>query len=425
MPEFQAVRGMNDITPEKIPYWQCVEAAACAALSDFAFQEIRFPIVESTALFKRSVGSVTDIAQKEMYTFDDRNGDSLSLRPEGTAGCVRAGIENGLFYNQIQKLWYHGPMFRHERPQKGRYRQFSQLGAEIVGVSSPDADIELILLSFTMWRSLELENDLTLELNTIGTKEERETYCVALVDFCKAHFDDLDDDSRERLDKNPLRILDSKNPAMKALLENAPTLDAYLGDESKSRFAHVRAGLDALNIPYHVNPCLVRGLDYYCHTVFEWTTNELGAQGTVCAGGRYDGLVEQLGGKPAPAVGFAMGYERLVLMVEKRKKLYSDVDVYICALGDLAEKEKFQAACRLRADELLAVKMDLAGGSMKSQMKRAEKSHARWTVIITDDHLKNSLYQLKDMQTGKLQPMEWADLESLIDEQMAEFMFGD
>ena len=310
MAKLQAIRGMNDILPAQTSTWQALEAAFHRVVNRFGYQEIRFPVLEQTQLFKRSIGEVTDIVEKEMYSFDDRNGDNLSLRPEGTAGCVRAADQHGLLYNQQQRLWYQGPMFRHERPQKGRYRQFQQFGVEAFGMSGPDIDAELIQLSADLWRELDIAEALVLQINNIGASAERKAFGAALTAYLEAHSERLDDDARNRLYSNPLRILDSKNPDMQALLAEAPVLADYVSEESVSHFEELKALLSNAGVAFEVNPRLVRGLDYYNNCVFEWVTDSLGAQGTVCGGGRYDGLVEQLGGKPTVAAGFAMGAER-------------------------------------------------------------------------------------------------------------------
>jgi histidyl-tRNA synthetase len=311
-----AIRGMHDILPEQTPLWQKTEQIIREVLNSYSYQEIRLPIVEKTELFKRSIGEVTDIVEKEMYTFDDRNGDSLTLRPEGTAGCLRACLEHGLLHGQTHRLWYLGQMFRHERPQKGRYRQFYQLGVETYGMATPDIDAEVILLSDRLWKRLGIRDKVTLELNSLGTVAERAAYREKLVEYFKAHFDALDEDSKRRLETNPLRILDTKNPAMQDLVKNAPELMDYLGEDSRAHFDTLKAHLDSLKVSYQINTRLVRGLDYYGKTVFEWVTTELGSQGTICAGGRYDGLIEQLGGKENYAIGFALGMERLLALVE-------------------------------------------------------------------------------------------------------------
>lgn len=366
------------------------------------------PIVEQTDLFKRSIGEVTDIVEKEMYTFDDRNGDSLTLRPEGTAGCVRAAEEHGLLFNQTRRLWYTGPMFRHERPQKGRYRQFHQIGVECFGMAGPDIDAELLMLTARLWKELGLAEHTRLELNSIGTSEARRVYRDALVEYLSQFKSELDADSQRRLDTNPLRILDSKDPSTRKILENAPVLDAYLDDESREHFDRLRALLDAAGIDYTVNPALVRGLDYYGKTVFEWITDSLGAQGTVCAGGRYDGLVEQLGGKPTRAVGFAMGVERLILLLETLDLIPAHVnnhaDVYVTAMGEGAVASALALADELRAALPEAtVVSHCGGGSFKSQMKKADKSGAQYAVILGDNEVANGTAGLKPLRSDEQQ----------------------
>ncbi len=402
MSKIQAIRGMNDLLPEQSAKWQYLEASAKQVLAQYGFREIRTPIVEQTELFKRSIGEVTDIVEKEMYTFADLNGDSLTLRPEGTASCVRAGIEHGLLFNQTQKLWYAGPMFRHERPQKGRYRQFHQIGAECFGFTDADADAELIMLTARLWRQLGLADHVQLELNTLGLAEERKAFRQALVDYLTPIASQLDEDSQRRLHSNPMRILDSKNAQTQALLAEAPSLRDFLGEASRNHFDILLQHLDAAGIKYVINSRLVRGLDYYCHTVFEWTTQSLGAQGTVCAGGRYDGLVEQLGGKPCPGVGFAMGVERLVLMLEALQgfgsELDAQADVYVVAAGTGATAKAFELAERLRDQSRLRVMQNLGGGSFKSQMKKADKSQARVALIIGEDELANAQVIIKPLQ---------------------------
>lgn len=354
MSKIKAIRGMNDILPDQTPVWQYLEGTVKAVLGRYGYSEIRMPIVEQTDLFKRSIGEVTDIVEKEMYTFDDRNGESLTLRPEGTACCVRAGEEHGLLYNQTQRFWYQGPMFRYEKPQKGRYRQFHQIGVEAFGMAGPDIDAEIILMSAALWRKLGMESAVTLQLNSLGSNEARAAYRSALVEYLNRHVDQLDEDSRRRLESNPLRILDSKDPGTRKLLEDAPLLSDYLDEESATHFEQLCAMLDAAGVRYEVNPYLVRGLDYYCKTVFEWVTDRLGAQGTVCAGGRYDGLVKQLGGKPTPAVGFAMGVERLILLLETLELVPEQVrqtfDLYLAAEQKGLQAEVIQLAEQLRRD---------------------------------------------------------------------------
>jgi histidyl-tRNA synthetase len=377
----QAVRGMNDLLPEVAAHWRRAEAVARDVLHAYGYHEIRLPVVERTELFARSIGEHTDIVEKEMYTFEDRNGDKLTLRPEGTAGCVRAGIENGLLYNQVQRFWYAGPMFRHERPQKGRYRQFHQIGVETFGLAGPDIDAELILLTARLWQRLGL-NDLKLELNTLGTPAARAVYRERLVSYLRQHVDALDDDSRRRLEANPMRVLDSKNPALQNILRDAPSLLEYVDDESRVHFEALRRLLDGAGIAYVVNPRLVRGLDYYTRTVFEWTTDRLGAQAAVCAGGRYDGLVELLGGKATPAIGFALGLERLIDLVMQTGQTASDdaPQAYVI-IGDNAVLSDAMRLAEALRDRGLRVEVNCGSGSLKSQLKRADKSGARYGLL--------------------------------------------
>jgi histidyl-tRNA synthetase len=387
----QAIRGMNDCLPSQTGVWQMVEAVLRRVASNYGFAEIRMPIVESTALFKRSIGEVTDIVEKEMYSFDDRNGDSLTLRPEGTASCVRAGNQHGLLYNQEQRLWYMGPMFRHERPQKGRYRQFHQFGLEAFGIATPDIDAEVIMLTSRLWRELGINEFVTLELNSLGSTDERNEYRSALVSFLTERESQLDEDSKRRMHTNPLRVLDSKNPEVQAALVGAPKLSDYFTEQSKAHFAGVCQRLDASGIKYIINERLVRGLDYYNRTVFEWVTDSLGAQGTVCAGGRYDGLVEQLGGKSTPGFGFALGIERLVLMLtslDKVRNIRPTVDVYFIILGENVENKANSLAEQWR-DQVndIRIQCHCGGGNMKKQMKRADKSGAQIALILGDDEL--------------------------------------
>lgn len=408
MAKIQAIRGMNDILPEQTPVWQFVESTVRRVLSQYGYQEIRMPIVEQTDLFKRSIGEVTDIVEKEMYTFEDRNGDSLTLRPEGTAGCVRAAEEHGLLFNQTRRLWYTGPMFRHERPQKGRYRQFHQIGVECFGMTGPDIDAELLILTARLWKEFGLAEHTRLEINSIGTSESRRVYRTALVEYLSQFKSDLDADSQRRLESNPLRILDSKDPSTRKILENAPSLDDYLDEESREHFERLKALLDAAGVAYSVNPALVRGLDYYGKTVFEWITDSLGAQGTVCAGGRYDGLVEQLGGKPTVAVGFAMGLERLILLLETLglvpDYVNSNADVYVTAMGDGALAPALILAEKLRAalPERVIVS-HCGGGSFKSQMKKADRSGARYAVILGENEVANGTAGLKPLRADEPQ----------------------
>lgn len=383
----KSIRGMHDVLPEDSPRWQAFEAKVRRLMASYTYSEIRTPIVESTDLFCRSIGEVTDIVEKEMYTFEDRNGDRLTLRPEGTASCVRAGIQHGILHNQIRRLWYMGPMFRHERPQKGRYRQFHQLGVEAFGIADADIDAELIIMSARLWRDLGLK-DLRLELNTLGSTESRKNYRAVLVDYLEAHREQLDEDSLRRIDKNPLRVLDSKNPEMQALIANAPSLHDYLDEASVEHFECLKVYLDAAGIAYTINARLVRGLDYYCKTVFEWVTDSLGAQGTVCAGGRYDGLVEQLGGKASPAAGFAIGMERLLSLMDETGVSAQEepVDVYIIPQTSANIERTLNLAEAVReALPELKVQMHCGGGSIKSQMKKADKSGAELAVLLSDD----------------------------------------
>jgi len=407
---------MNDLLPEQSATWQYVEASLARILAAYSYKEIRFPILEKTDLFKRAVGEVTDIVEKEMYSFDDRNDDRLSLRPEGTAGCVRACIENGLLHNQTQRLWYTGPMFRHERPQKGRLRQFHQIGVEAFGLAGPDIDAELLLLTARLWRELNIEQALELQINSLGTAEERGAYRQALVEYLGAYKNDLDEDSQRRLTSNPLRILDSKNPDTQSLLKNAPVLSDYLGTESKQHFDQICTILDNAGVSYVINPKLVRGLDYYSQTVFEWVTTELGAQGTICAGGRFDSLVELLGGKPCPAVGFAIGIERLIMLLDELAlvpdSVAQQVDLYLVAVGDVRH-QAMQLAEQLRT-ELPNVRIEAhcGGGSFKSQIKKADKSGAEVAIIIGEDELSSNTVQVKFLRQER--PQETVDQIKLV-----------
>lgn len=394
----QAIRGMHDILPERIALWHRIEDTARQVLAGYGYSEIRTPLVEVTDLFKRSIGEVTDIVEKEMYSFPDRNGDNLSLRPEGTASCVRAAVEHGLIA-QPQRLWYRGPMFRYERPQRGRYRQFHQIGAEAFGLAGPDIDLELILLTARLWRLLGFSG-FRLELNTLGDSHERLAYREQLVAYLTRHADQLDAGSLERLHTNPLRILDSKHPQTQQIVADAPTLDDYLGEETRTHFALICQGLDRAGVPYQVNPRLVRGLDYYNRTVFEWITEDLGAQGTVCAGGRYDALVEQLGGRSTPAVGFAMGVERLVeLLLTSGQTDEPTLDAYLVAVGEAAQQAAPALAERLRdAVPALRLMTHCGGGSFKSQFKRADKSGARFALVLGEDELARDVIALKPLR---------------------------
>ena len=398
----QAIRGMHDVLPGQTPLWQYAEHMLRDVLSAYGYSEIRLPLVEKTELFKRSIGEVTDIVEKEMYTFDDRNGDSLTLRPEGTAGCLRACLEHGLLHNQVHRMWYYGPMYRHERPQKGRYRQFIQLGVETYGMPGPDIDAELILIMDRLWRNLGIRDKVRLQLNSLGNIAERLVYRESLVGYFQGHLDELDEDSLRRLETNPLRILDTKNPAMQQLIASAPELMDYLGDESLKHFNTLTATLDDLGISYEITTRLVRGLDYYSKTVFEWVTDELGSQGTVCAGGRYDSLIEQLGGKPNFAVGFAMGIERLLALIEASGTvpLVRSVDVYMIRVGETAEREGLRFAEVIRNEVPgLKLQVNCGGGSFKSQFKKADKIGAEYAIILGDDEVSRGEFSIKPLRS--------------------------
>ena len=399
----QAIRGMNDCLPSQTFLWQHLESNIRNVVSNYGYSEIRMPIVEMTPLFSRAIGEVTDVVEKEMYTFLDRNGDSLTLRPEGTAGCVRAGIENGLLYNQEQRLWYMGPMFRHERPQKGRYRQFHQCGVEVFGLDGPDVDAELILMTARLWKNLGISEHVKLEINSIGSPEARLNYRAALVEFLTQHEAVLDEDCKRRMHTNPLRVLDTKNADIQRILIDAPKLSDYLDDDSKQHFAGLLELLDAAGVEYQVNERLVRGLDYYNRTVFEWVTQSLGAQGTICGGGRYDGLVEQLGGKATPAVGFAMGLERLILMLETLNLTQEKAiaDVYLITSGDQAMQVGMKLAEQLR-DALPHCRLmtHFGGGNFKKQFKRADKVGASIALVLGEDEIVNNTITVKDLQGG-------------------------
>jgi histidyl-tRNA synthetase len=406
---------MNDCLPSESGLWQYVESSIRQVVASYGYQEIRTPIVESTDLFKRSIGEVTDIVEKEMYTFTDRNSDSLTLRPEGTASVVRAGNEHGLLYNQQQRLWYMGQMFRHERPQKGRYRQFHQFGVEVFGLAGPDIDTEVILLSARLWKKFGISQNVTLEINSLGSSEARVAYKEQLVAFLKTRESELDEDSLRRLQSNPLRVLDSKNPQVQNAVKDAPKLIDYLDEESAKHFKELCERLDSLDVKYRVNPALVRGLDYYNRTVFEWVTDSLGAQGTVCAGGRYDGLVEQLGGKATQGVGFAMGLERIVLMLqtlELDKSLVEVVDIYVTAMNGSVELYARQISEALR-DALPQIKVmnHCGGGNFKKQMKRADQSGASIALIIGQDEM--ALQQVTVKYLREKQPQETVLIKEL------------
>ena len=398
--KLQAIRGMNDVLPEAAASWQYLHRTAADVFFAYGYREIRLPLVERTELFKRTIGDVTDIVEKEMYSFEDRGGEGLSLRPEGTAGCVRAGLQHGLFHNQQQRLWYAGPMFRYERPQAGRYRQFHQLGLEAYGMPGPDVDLELLQLTARLWRALGIAG-LQLEINSLGNTGARAQYRQALLNYLRDHRQALDPDSQARLERNPLRVLDSKVPETQALLVDAPRLVDHLDAESAAEFAQIKGGLDSLGIDYLVNDRLVRGLDYYSKLVFEWTTTELGAQAAVCAGGRYDSLVEQLGGNPTPAVGFAIGVERLLLLMEKQAVSIpgDEPQVYLCWMGEGAQLAAAKLAEQLR-DGLdgRSVVLHAGGGSFKSQMKKADRSGARWAVVLGEQELAQGSVQVKSLR---------------------------
>lgn len=401
----RAVRGMNDILPADTPAWQHFEAIVRDWLASYGYQEIRTPILEHTSLFKRAIGEVTDIVEKEMYTFEDSlNGESLTLRPEGTAACVRAAIEHNLLFDGGKRLWYQGPMFRHERPQKGRYRQFHQIGIEALGFPGPDIDLELLLMTARLWRKLGIEAAVRLEINSLGGAQTRAVHRQRLIAYFEAHIDQLDEDARRRLYSNPLRILDSKNPAMQGIIEAAPRLIDLLDTQARAHFDALCAGLEAAGVMYRINPRLVRGLDYYNHTVFEWVTDRLGAQGTVCAGGRYDGLFVQLGGKPTPACGFAMGVERLLALMQELAPppAARPLDVYLVHVGQAAERFAILAAESLR-DAGLRVALHCGGGSFKAQMKKADASGARYAVLVGEDEAAAGELTLKPLRCASAQ----------------------
>lgn len=405
----QAIRGMNDILPTETPYWRYIEHHVVNIARSYGYQEIRFPIVEQTTLFKRAIGEATDIVEKEMYTFVDRNGDSLTLRPEGTAVCVRAGIEHGLLYNQIQRFWYLGPMFRHERPQKGRYRQFHHFGIEAFGMPGPDIEAETILMSAHFWDILGCKAQVQLQVNSLGSAEARAVYRQRLVDYFTTHKNDLDEDSLRRLTANPLRILDSKNPGMQTLIAQAPTLTESLDAPSAEAFARLQLLLTSAGVTYEINPRLVRGLDYYNGVVFEWVTDQIGAQGTVCAGGRYDALVELLGGKSTPAVGFAVGIERVIALLQRTTILEESADVYVILVGALAEEKGFALADQWRCTlPNLRFVVNCGGGSFKNQFKRADKSGARWAFILGDEEIQAGNVSVKFLREEQPQiALEW------------------
>ena len=425
MAKIQSIRGMNDLLPGDSELWQYLEATIAKVLQQYCYQEIRFPILEHTELFKRSIGEVTDIVEKEMYSFNDRNDESLTLRPEGTASCVRAALQNGLLDNQqLQRLWYLGPMFRYERPQKGRLRQFHQIGVEFFGVASADADAELIVLTARLWRQLGIAQEVRLELNSIGSLQARADYRAALVAYLSDYVEQLDEDSKRRLHTNPLRILDSKSADTQRVLEGAPRLSEYLDEESAQDFALLKRLLDSAGIEYRLNEKLVRGLDYYNKTVFEWVTDSLGAQGTVCAGGRYDGLVEQLGGKPTAAVGCAMGMERLSLLLLETGALPAQLgagpDIYWVIAGDKAQLAATVLAEVVRT-ELPNIRLlsHCGGGKFKKQFKRANDSGARLALIIGDDEAEQQVVNIKWLREQREQ--QSVPMSSLIELLTKEF----
>jgi histidine--tRNA ligase len=418
----QAIRGMNDCSPTESPLWQWIEGQVRQILSSYGYSEVRMPIVESTPLFARAIGEVTDVVSKEMYTFWD-NDEQLTLRPEGTAGCVRAAIEHGWIYNNEQRLWYMGPMFRHERPQKGRYRQFHQAGVEVFGIATPEIDAELIILTARLWKALGIDQHVSLQLNSIGSLEARANYRSALVAFLENHQDLMSEEEKERLVKNPLRILDTKNQALQDVLDGAPKLLDYLDDESREHFAQLCGLLDAVGIQYEINPKLVRGLDYYNKTVFEWVTSALGAQGTVCGGGRYDGLVEQLGGHATSGVGFAMGLERLVLLVQEVNKsipVKSAVDIYVVYQGEGTTLAAFQLAEKLRSElPHLSTMLHCSGGNFKKQFKRADKSGATLALVLGESEVQNNQVVVKHLLGAAEQ--QTIDVSNLIEHVKAQF----
>ena len=418
----QAIRGMNDCSPTESPLWQWIEGQVRQILSSYGYSEVRMPIVESTPLFARAIGEVTDVVSKEMYTFWD-NDEQLTLRPEGTAGCVRAAIEHGWIYNNEQRLWYMGPMFRHERPQKGRYRQFHQAGVEVFGIATPEIDAELIILTARLWKALGIDQHVSLQLNSIGSLEARANYRSALVAFLENHQDLMSEEEKERLVKNPLRILDTKNQALQDVLDGAPKLLDYLDDESREHFAQLCGLLDAVGIQYEINPKLVRGLDYYNKTVFEWVTSALGAQGTVCGGGRYDGLVEQLGGHATSGVGFAMGLERLVLLVQEVNKsipVKSAVDIYVVYQGEGTTLAAFQLAEKLRSElPHLSTMLHCSGGNFKKQFKRADKSGATLALVLGESEVQNNQVVVKHLLGAAEQ--QTIDVANIIEHVKAQF----
>lgn len=420
--KIQSVRGMNDVLPADSAAWQHVHAIAAQVFAAYGYGELRVPVVERTELFKRAVGEVTDVVEKEMYSFEDRGGENLSLRPELTAGVVRAGIEHGLLFNQQQRVWATGPVFRYERPQAGRYRQFHQLDVEAFGINTPDADVEVIAIAAQLFKRLGMSG-FQLEINTLGTPAARAVHRAALVAYLELHQDALDEDSKRRLLTNPLRVLDSKAPAMQAIIEAAPKLLDHLDEASLAHFAAVRQGLEDLEIPYVINPRLVRGLDYYTHTVFEWTTNQLGAQSAVCAGGRYDGLVQQLGGPATTGVGFGLGIERLIALMAIQQVPVTDnrAEVYFCRFGASAEREALKLAEGLRAKlPNLRLVLNAGGGGLKSQLKRADTSGARFALVLGDDEVAAHTVQVKSLRgEGEAVNCPWSELDRHLAQRLA------
>lgn len=413
--KFQTVRGMQDLLPEKQEIIRFVSDKVRGVLAEYGYREIGLPVLESTSLFRRLVGESTDIVEKEMYTFDDRNGDSLTMRPEGTAGCVRAAQQHGLAFNQVQRLWYMGPMFRYERPQKGRYRQFEQIGVECFGMNGPDIDAELLFILARVWKELGLSDEIHLELNSLGSKESRASYREALVDYFSRYQSDLDEDSRRRLETNPLRILDTKDMRTRELLDEAPRLNEFLDDESKQHFDELCGLLDRSQVGYTVNPLIVRGLDYYNKTVFEWITDSLGAQGTVCGGGRYDGLMEEIGGRSTPGVGFAMGLERLALMLEPGFNYPGQADIYIASSGEGVRTQALLLAETIRdANSELRVVAHCGDGKFKSQFKKADAMGATLTLILGEEEIAGDKVGVKHLATGEQVTVSTAQLNEYV-----------
>ena len=416
--KIQAITGMKDLLPEETPLWEKVEGVLRETVESYGYSEIRMPILEKTDLFVRSIGEDTDDVEKEMYSFEDVGGDKLSLRPEGTAGCVRACNEHGIIHNQERRLWYMGPMFRHEKPQKGRYREFHQFGIEVFGLKGPDIDAEILMLTNRIWQKFGISDHVKLELNSLGSSEERKQYRSKLVSFLEEHKDVLDEDSKRRMYTNPLRVLDSKNEAVQELLKDAPKLSDFFGEETLAHFNGLRKLLDEAGIHYEINDRLVRGLDYYNYTVFEWVTDLLGAQSTICGGGRYDGLVEQLGGQPSPAVGCAIGLERFMLVAEAvgQKESRGPVDVYFCSMGENARSRSFQIAEQLRTGiKGLRLMMNCGDGAFKKQFKKADKSGARYALVLGDDELEKGMIAVKDLRNdGSQQEVAIGDLPGFL-----------